>query len=257
VIPPARLNDGSRDPVPENMPVQGAVVPQPLAGMGVMASEPSSGRSQGREPSCTGFDTFEGLSYSEDLAPDLAPNPVTQSSSHSHKDVHKTDPRPCRRLGSQKITFFSSTLDTPLRATSLEDLDVETQNIEDFLASPQATDTVWWLDVEKPSARTLWTLCNTLRVHPLTAEDIWNQEQRDKFEDFSSYSFVCVQSIHVLDPKKPTSFEPYTIYVILLPRGTLSFRFTEGEHVTQVLNRIELLREHVTINSDWICYALM
>jgi magnesium transporter len=116
---------------------------------------------------------------------------------------------------------------------------------------------VWWLDVENPLERTLWDLCNTFLVHPLTVEDIWKQERRDKLEDFLSYAFVCFQSFHTIETNPHSSFEPYTIPISLLPEGTLSFRFTEGEYLTRVLHRIELLRDYATINSDWICYALM
>ncbi|KIN07085.1 hypothetical protein OIDMADRAFT_99401 [Oidiodendron maius Zn] len=161
------------------------------------------------------------------------------------------------KLGPQKITLFSSNFDSPLRTASFQDLDAARQNINDLLADSQPPDATWWLDIENPSEESLYDLCNTFRLHPLTAEDIWRREKRDKFEDFRSYSFVCIQTFRAADGQALPSVVPYTIYVILLPGCTLSFRFTEGEHTTRVLQRIDLLRDHVTINSDWICYALI
>ena len=223
-------------------------------GMGTMPSEQSSSTIQDINSSSIGFENPEKRPGNDDLASYTA----FRSSSHDRcQSLRRANSRYHQQLGPQKITLFSSTFDSPLRTASFQDLDAARQNINDLLSDSQPPDATWWLDIENPSEESLYDLCNTFRLHPLTVEDIWRREKRDKFEDFRSYSFVCIQTFRAADGQALPSVVPYTIYVILLPGCTLSFRFTEDEHTTRVLQRIDLLRDHVTINSDWICYALM
>jgi Mg2+ and Co2+ transporter CorA len=157
---------------------------------------------------------------------------------------------------SQKIALYSSSLESIHYTSSFRDLGIPQRNLQS-LFSETSKDSVWWLDVQNPSEKDLRLLCDTFHIHPLTFEDIWTQETREKFEDFPSYYFACFRSFHVVESESQTSFEPYTIYVIALRGGTLSFRFTESCHGTNVQERIKLLKDHVSISSAWICYALV
>jgi hypothetical protein len=50
---------------------------------------------------------------------------------------------------------------------------------------------------------------------------------------------------------------PYTIYLEVFPSGTLSFCFSDSRHGLHIRERIDLLRDHYAINSDWIFYAFV
>jgi hypothetical protein len=157
---------------------------------------------------------------------------------------------------SQKIVLYSSSLESIHSTTSFRDLGISQRDLQD-LFTETTKDSVWWLDVQNPSEKDLRLLCDAFYIHPLTFEDIWKRETREKFEDFPSYYFACFRSFHVVEIESQTSFEPYTIYVIALRGGTLSFRFTESCHGTNVQERIKILKDHVSISSAWICYALV
>jgi Mg2+ and Co2+ transporter CorA len=157
---------------------------------------------------------------------------------------------------SQKIALYSSSLESIHYTASFRDLSIPQRDLQG-LFSETSKDSVWWLDVQNPSEKDLRLLCDAFHIHPLTFEDIWTQETREKFEDFPSYYFACFQSFHVVESESQASFEPYTIYVIALRGGTLSFRFTESCHGTNVQERIKILKDHVSISSAWICYALV
>jgi len=99
-------------------------------------------------------------------------------------------------------------------------------------------------------------LCSAFRVHPLTVEDILGQEIREKIEDYTTYYFACIWSFQEDASSKP-NFNPCTIYLVVFPSGTLSFCFSDSRHGLHVRERIDLLRDHYAINSDWIFYAFV
>ena len=51
--------------------------------------------------------------------------------------------------------------------------------------------------------------------------------------------------------------EPVTHYAIVFKQGILSFSSHQGPHSRSVLQRIGRLRDYLSLNSDWICYALI
>jgi len=110
------------------------------------------------------------------------------------------------------------------------------------------------MDVQNPSEKELRLLCSAFRVHPLTVEDILNQEIQEKIENFTNYYFACFRSYRV---KSDKTYKPYTIYMVVFHTGTLSFCFSDSEHADHVLKRIELLKDYLSINSDWIFYAFV
>lgn len=60
----------------------------------------------------------------------------------------------------------------------------------------------FWLDVLDPSEEEMKVLSKTFRIHPLTTEDIFLGETREKVELFSSYYFVCFTSFDVVYERK-------------------------------------------------------
>src|SRR5207249_9899246 len=50
----------------------------------------------------------------------------------------------------------------------------------------------FWLDVEAPDDADYELLENTFKFHPLTIEDIKNQDQRPKVDEYNDYNFAVI-----------------------------------------------------------------
>lgn len=59
-------------------------------------------------------------------------------------------------------------------------------------------ETPFWLDVLDPTEEEIKVLSKTFGIHPLTTEDIFLGEAREKVELFKSYYFVCFTSFDVV-----------------------------------------------------------
>jgi Mg2+ and Co2+ transporter CorA len=154
----------------------------------------------------------------------------------------------------QKIILYSESSDSTIHAGSFNELGKFAHDLASIF-SPVAR-VPWWLHVQNPTVNELRLLCSAFRVHPLTVEDILGQEIREKIEDYTTYYFACIWSFQEDASSKP-NFNPCTIYLVVFPSGTLSFCFSDSRHGLHVRERIDLLRDHYAINSDWIFYAFV
>lgn len=90
-----------------------------------------------------------------------------------------------------------------LSSTSRQDLSESVATHEN--SRPDFNENVihpFWLDVLDPSEEEMKVLSKTFRIHPLTTEDIFLGETREKVELFSSYYFVCFTSFDVVYERK-------------------------------------------------------
>ncbi|KAJ8609266.1 hypothetical protein MRB53_039207 [Persea americana] len=124
-----------------------------------------------------------------------------------------------------RFTFFSDELQSTVHSPTLYELPQEDQSFQDLFG----TGKTWWLDVNSPTDSEMKVLSSAFGIHPLTAEDISMEEQREKVELFRNY---------YLD-------------------GVLSFHFNSTPHPANVRRRIRQLRDYITVSSDWISYALI
>ncbi|KAK3942724.1 hypothetical protein QBC46DRAFT_66448 [Diplogelasinospora grovesii] len=115
---------------------------------------------------------------------------------------------------------------------------------------------VWWLDVLSPTEAEMKVLSKAFGIHPLTAEDIMVQEQREKVELFRHYYFVNYRTFDQ-DPNSETFLEPVNMYVVVFREGVLSFHFSMTPHPANVRRRIRQLRDYLILSSDWISYAII
>lgn len=115
---------------------------------------------------------------------------------------------------------------------------------------------VWWLDVLSPTEAEMKVLSKAFAIHPLTAEDIMVQEQREKVELFRHYYFVNYRTFDQ-DPNSETFLEPVNMYVVVFREGVLSFHFSMTPHPANVRRRIRQLRDYMILSSDWISYAII
>ena len=110
---------------------------------------------------------------------------------------------------------------------------------------------VWWLDVYSPTEAEMKVLSKTFGIHPLTAEDIMVQEQREKVELFKNYYFVNYRTFDQ-DQSSENFLDPVNMYVVVFREGVLSFHFSLTPHPANVRRRIRQLRDYMILSSDWI-----
>lgn len=155
-------------------------------------------------------------------------------------------------LDINRFAFFSASSEETIHAQDLPSL-VEPGNSIKHLFSEDST---WWLDCLCPTDAEFKVIAKTFGIHPLTAEDIRMQESREKVELFRHYYFV---SFHTFEPDRESEdfLEPISFYAVVFAGGILSFHYYPVGHPGSVRRRIRLLRDHVQVSADWICYALI
>ncbi|KAG0676157.1 CorA metal ion transporter [Pichia californica] len=194
----------------------------------------------------------------------------------------------------------------------------------------------FWLDVLNPTEDEMKAISKTFGIHPLTSEDIFLGEAREKVELFKDYYFVCftsfdveeeherrkraiekafveeqeeeelkalndrpfltkllqkmrkrsssgsTNSIHSVNSRKSRKSEsrkaaassiasrkmkkkkynkdeliPLTMYIVVFKDGVITFHNKPTPHTGNVRRRARLLRDYLTVTSDWIGYAII
>lgn len=185
----------------------------------------------------------------------------------------------------------------------------------------------FWLDVLDPTEEEMKVLSKTFGIHPLTTEDIFLGEAREKVELFKSYYFVCFTSFDIVyERRKQRAKEyekkvnklqemygsdgnsvfgkadgifksilklfrssnknklsssllhkssesssmkskgkkirdgellPLNMYMIVFRDAVITFHFSATPHPINVRRRARLLKDYLTVSSDWLCYALI
>lgn len=115
---------------------------------------------------------------------------------------------------------------------------------------------VFWLDVLRPTYEEMRVICRAFGIHKLTAEDIMEQEAREKVELFRNYYFVNYRSFDQ-DQQSDEYLEPVNMYFVVFKGGVISFHFSQMPHPPNVRRRIRQLAEHQYTDSDWVSYAII
>ncbi|KIH90679.1 Mg2+ transporter protein [Sporothrix brasiliensis 5110] len=173
------------------------------------------------------------------------------ASTHRTHAGHPVDPN--------RYSFFSSAWESTIHSADFSGLVLPDEDVRGLFSFPKGeTDGVWWLNLNSPTEEEARAICRAFGVHPLTVEDITQQETREKIELFPSYYFACFRSFNVVvEEDGEIEYEPFHTYVIVFREGTLSFSFAPNSHASKVRTRISLLKDYVALSSDWICYALI
>lgn len=157
-----------------------------------------------------------------------------------------------------RFSFFSSSLDSTIHAPELADLVLPGEEIRNLFTIPEDEGGAWWLDCQNATKDEVQNICTAFGVHPLIIEDIVTKDAHEKIEMFSSYYLVSFQSFYtVTEDNGGVEYEPFNMYILVFREGTLSFSFSPNSHALYVRQRITALKEHVSLSSDWICYALI
>ncbi|KAK4162146.1 putative metal ion transporter [Cladorrhinum sp. PSN259] len=130
------------------------------------------------------------------------------------------------------------------------------QSDTDFKPIRYGDRPVWWLDVLSPTEAEMKVLSKAFGIHPLTAEDIMMQEQREKVELFRHYYFVNYRSFDQ-DHNSENFLEPVNMYVVVFRECVLSFHFSVTPHPANVRRRVRQLSDYLILSSDWISYAII
>jgi magnesium transporter len=118
------------------------------------------------------------------------------------------------------------------------------------------TRPIWWLDVLSPTDAEMKLLSKAFGIHPLTAEDVMMQEQREKVELFRNYYFVNYRTFEQ-DTNSEDYMEPINMYVVVFREGVVSFHFSQTPHPANVRRRIRQLKDYLILTTDWISYAII
>lgn len=251
----------------------------------------------------------EGLTFEELFSPSYYRTKLRDASGGS------TSPEP---QNSSKLSHVTTASTTP------------TSSVADYTQMERQYIPPFWLDVCNPSEDEMKTLSKSFGIHPLTNEDIFLGEAREKVELFKDYYFVCFTSfdvaqehhrqkvkekaraLSVLDDAdeirsknenwltrlrdllhlthgrrhasndhgslrssskslrrsiKSTSSRKHlsrkdelvslNMYVVVFRHGVITFHFKPSPHPGNVRRRARLLKDYLTMTSDWIGYALI
>ncbi|KAI0308244.1 hypothetical protein B0F90DRAFT_144362 [Multifurca ochricompacta] len=137
---------------------------------------------------------------------------------------------------------------------------------------PQA----WWLDVASPSWEDMRTLGRLLHLHPLTLEDILQQEPREKLELFPKlgYYFIVFRAIEsstaperleVVSQKTGSSQIPaygvvneIYVYLVVFRDGICTFHFSNiSEHLDRVRGKLQTTGQTARRSSAWIAHGIL
>lgn len=161
-----------------------------------------------------------------------------------------------------RFEFFSSVAESTIHAAEFGDLVLPGEDVRALFTLTEEDrlneEGVWWLNMNEPTVEEIRTICKAFGVHPLTIEDISTQEAREKIELFPSYYFASFRTFTIEKTEDGgQEYEGFNIYVIVFREGTLSFSFSPNNHAASVRKRITMLKDYVSLSSDWICYAMM
>lgn len=192
------------------------------------------------------------------------PSPAITPSDDAFDELEKVTHRPLSATGRRASTvevpktiyqLWRTDYEDVTTATSLGGLLREGESFKDLFTTPEKG--WWWLDVSRASKDEVNVLCKAFSVHRMTREDIVEEEYRDKVEMFNHYYFVAFRSFEDDPTDKEEYLEPIHYYAVVFRFGILTFCSASTPHPNRILRRIARLRDHMTIDADWIAYALV
>lgn len=176
----------------------------------------------------------------------------------SNENIAVNEKLPLRdsTIGDTRYSFFSAWLNEVVHADSILSLQSWCDPFNRLMETGMHSG-LWWLHVTSPSNEDIEMLSRLLDIHPLTTEDIKMREVREKIELFGPYYFVSLRPPREADAAPGVREPSANFYGVVFHDSILSFTFDNTPHPAHVWNRIKEHQSHLSLTSDWICYALM
>lgn len=233
----ATLSASSKSQSPEGIPI---------------SKQPADHWKAGKRALNIDFESLERLIVANEICDETGSDHLNED---ALENKHRSSGTNIPVKGLSRLILHTSSTNSIFHANEFKDLKRAGQDLRDIFC--QNEDEAWWLDMQNPSEHELRHICAAFNIHPLTVEDIWKQEASEKIEEYPFYRFSSFRSFHEITEDDEVVYEPYTIYLVVFPQGTLSFCFDENEHSSNVERRITRLEELASMKSDWIFYAFV
>jgi magnesium transporter len=113
---------------------------------------------------------------------------------------------------------------------------------------------VLWLNIDGlGDAATIEAIGNVFRFHRLALEDVVNQHQRPKVDDYGDYLFIVVRMVHGVDPV--TSEQ---LCIFLGPNYVVTFQDLPGDSLGPVRERLRQATGKIREQGpDYLAYSLL
>ncbi|VEU21489.1 DEKNAAC102462 [Brettanomyces naardenensis] len=274
-------------------------------------------------PNISGLAPKDGMTFADLFSPSYYGPKVPDQRQNSFNPDSMNNPvrdsNPQLQQVNSKLSRIGTTSSTP------------TPSVGEFSRAEKQDIPPFWLDVYNPNEDEMKVLSKAFGIHPLTTEDIFLGEAREKVELFKDYYFVCFTSFDVaqehhrqkaierahalsaledeeeirsrsggwvnkvrdtmglkhrkkslsdrvsshgstMSPRKSIAsissrrdrhssrkdeLIPLNMYIIVFRDGVITFHFRPTPHPGNVRRRARLLRDYLTVSSDWIGYALV
>lgn len=117
--------------------------------------------------------------------------------------------------------------------------------------------TVTWINIDGiHNTDILSKLGKYFEIHPLVLEDIVNNTQRPKMEDFGDYIFLVLKMLYFDEKKKEIDSEQVSI--ILGHNFVISFQEREGDVFDPIRDRIRNKKGRIIkMDADYLAYSLI
>ena len=134
--------------------------------------------------------------------------------------------------------------------------ELEPQTVEECFPFKE-TPTVTWLNVTGlHDVEVIEKIGRHFDLHPLVLEDVLSTEQRPKHEDFTTYVFLVLKTLHYNDEKHELRVEQ--ISLVLGPNFVISFQEIEADPFDPIRERIRTSKGRIRAKgADYLAYALM
>ncbi len=130
---------------------------------------------------------------------------------------------------------------------------VETTSADEVDAAHKANKQLW-VDLEKRTKETDGLLTKTFGIHPLTQEDIWNDTESPKVEDFTTYLYVVGHSVRV--GSSTEKLETMELDVVLGKNFVLTHN-RDSAAVKAVADGLARCARPLAKGAPWVAHALL
>ncbi|KAI8825953.1 uncharacterized protein EV422DRAFT_492153 [Fimicolochytrium jonesii] len=106
----------------------------------------------------------------------------------------------------------------------------------------QAEVGTFWIDVLNPTAEELFLISKVFSIHPLTIDDIANDDmQREKCDAYPDYLALTIRVIDTHNFDTSEELSPALLWILIYPHCILTFHMQPLSHVSKTIQRLAKL----------------